>query len=394
MQNNQLQNKNTQILRIENELDIEGRNNSQEYRIILHDIIEQKQPMEKLLELIRSDDLSQYSANLNTCLKILKAESENIKILESRALYGVSLTVMLATDFITRSGLLQNYSAGQGSLTGASTTLFASLLNSIKFYTRQKTAQLGIARNLMSEYEALLIKMLDKNSLSKSTKDHKTLARKIIAGKIKKELSEMQISADDAQNIVDEFKYSVMQTEPESYISILFSGIFTAGIYIMSNLRFNNDARKTQFVTTAALAISCTYMIHSEYSKFQDKSHKFKYTLMLTDIINDAILSSNVLSKQNSVSPIEAEQENFNQEINIINKGYMPNKVIPFLQEVSLQEENVQESIDMASNDKTIQDLELNIAPKKAASDQEEKNWQEVIDIERNDNAIKDSRLI
>ena len=83
MPNTQLQTKNTQILRIEDELDIEKMDNSHQYRIILNDIIEQKQTIKKLLELVRNDDLAKYSSSINTCLKILKVESKNIKILES-----------------------------------------------------------------------------------------------------------------------------------------------------------------------------------------------------------------------------------------------------------------------------------------------------------------------
>ncbi len=202
---------------------------------------------------------------------------------------------------MTRAELIKDHTGSQGSISTASTLLFSTLINAAIIQTRQKIAQLGIARNLMMEYENFLVKNIEMNRsiLSNSTNhDFKSIAKKIIARQIKQEIYKIEMSPEDAKELINEFKDCIMQTSPESYPNIFGKGITSVGVYIMSILKANSDSEWSKVTRAVATSVFCAYTIHLEYQKFIDKSHKLHYTIMPKNIINNILNQATITQSQ------------------------------------------------------------------------------------------------
>jgi hypothetical protein len=283
-------------------INLEMSDTGDHYKQIIQDIVKGNESIDKLMESIRSDDLKIYKKNLDAafaCCKTLFTPS----IVANKAGYGTAMLIVLGSEFLTRSGLIQSTTEAQVSVAGASTVAFSGILNYVRLATKKSTAELGIARNLMAAYEDLLIKHLQLSQdipiNDTGKKDWGKLVRKIITRKIKDQLLNTSISPDEAVELLNEFKVSVMQTSPESYSTIFKSVVSTTIAHVLSTLQSTN-MEGSQILSAGALTLACGYIIHCHYSELSDKSHKLQYTMRVIDIIKDAIINRPKLEAESS----------------------------------------------------------------------------------------------
>jgi hypothetical protein len=283
-------------------INLEMSDTGDHYKQIIQDVVKGNESIDRLMELVKSDDLKIYKKNLDSCFSCCKSLFTK-SIVANTFGYGTGMCLVLGAEFLTRSGLIQGTTEAQMSVAGASTVAFTGILNYVRLAARKATAELGIARNLMAAYEDLLIKHLqlsqDLPINDNGKKDWSKLVRKIITKKIKDQLLNTNIGPDEAVELLNEFKTSVMQTSPESYSTIFKSVVYTTVGHVLSTLQSTN-MEGSQIISAGALTLACGYIIHCHYSDLRDKSHKLQYTMKVIDIIKDAIVNRPRLEAQSS----------------------------------------------------------------------------------------------